>query len=124
MSSQSTSPSSLCENEAVDPLYAELGRRVREQRLRAGFSQQQLANRVDLGRTSITNIERGGQRISIDQLYRLAAALGSEPADLLPDPASAELPARLTQVLREDPDLVGWATAVLAHTDVPHHSND
>lgn len=49
------------------------------------MSQEELAGRVDLARTSITNIERGTQPVSLGLLYGLSDALGCEPAQLLPD---------------------------------------
>jgi len=43
-----------------------------------------LALAVGLSRTSVANIEKGRHRIQIHTLYAIAAALGIEPAELLP----------------------------------------
>jgi transcriptional regulator with XRE-family HTH domain len=48
------------------------------------MSQEAFAKAVGLSRTSITNIERGRQPISLHTLYFMADILGVEPADLLP----------------------------------------
>jgi transcriptional regulator with XRE-family HTH domain len=48
------------------------------------MSQEAFAKAVGLSRTSITNIERGRQPISLHTLYFMADILGAEPADLLP----------------------------------------
>ena len=69
----------------VELIYKELGNHLRRARKSANLSQQSLADRVGLSRTSITNIERGRQRIPIHMLYMLANAVGVNPSDLLPD---------------------------------------
>ncbi|MGH7273182.1 MAG: helix-turn-helix domain-containing protein, partial [Nitrospiria bacterium] len=67
-----------------DPLYIELGKLIRAHRRRIKFTQDQLAERVGLSRTSITNIERGGQKVLLHQLYALARHLEIPPESLLP----------------------------------------
>src|SRR5580704_1025560 len=73
----------------MDDLYGQFGRQFRAARKDAGLTQQEIAERVGLTRTSITNIERGIQHISLRQLYLLAAAVGLHPAQLLPLPEEA-----------------------------------
>ncbi len=48
------------------------------------LTQAELGGAVGLTRTSITNIERGRQRILVHTLFEIAAELGIEPRDLLP----------------------------------------
>lgn len=69
----------------VSYFYAEFGAKLRLARENAGLTQKELAERVELPRTSVTNIEHGRQRIALHQLVQLASALGTEPLDLLPD---------------------------------------
>ena len=69
---------------ADDELNAEFGRQLRELRGGAGLSQDELANASGISRTSVVNIERGRQGVSLGTLYRLATGLGSEPQSLLP----------------------------------------
>lgn len=49
------------------------------------MTQDDVATRVGLSRTSITNIEQGRQHVTLHVLYALADAIGSKPSDLLPD---------------------------------------
>lgn len=70
-------------------IYPELGAAVRSAREHAGMTQAELAERVGLSRTSITNIERGRQVVLVHHLIELSAALGTTAADLLPGPSRA-----------------------------------
>lgn len=65
-------------------LNSEFGEVVRRQRRQAGLTQEHLATAAELSRTSVVNIERGRQGVSLPTLYRLAAALSCEPSALLP----------------------------------------
>jgi transcriptional regulator with XRE-family HTH domain len=56
--------------------------RIKRARKAAGLQQQELANAVGLTRTSISNIERGTQGLSIDLLYTISLHL-NEDADVL-----------------------------------------
>lgn len=82
---------------------AEVGRRVRRARARAELTQELLARKAGLTRGSITNIESGAQAPPPYRLVRLAAALGVEPAHLLPgieEPAQGqELPGYLADTV-------------------------
>ncbi len=60
-----------------------LGDRVREIRLEAGFSQEELADRAGLHRTYIGGIERGERNVGLINLLRIAKALGFSVSDLL-----------------------------------------
>lgn len=48
------------------------------------MKQEDLARRVGLSRSSITNIELGKQRLLLDHLFALAGALNIEPTQLIP----------------------------------------
>lgn len=69
----------------MDQLYQAIGRTLRQRREGAGLTQGDVASRVGLSRTSITNIENGRQHVTLHVLYALADAIGSKPSDLLPD---------------------------------------
>jgi transcriptional regulator with XRE-family HTH domain len=91
----------------VDGLYKEFGRLLKAARKDARLTQNEVAGRVGLSRTSITNIERGTQHIPLHQLFLLASAVGVTPAALLPDQKAAieELvPPRALRALRADKD--------------------
>jgi transcriptional regulator with XRE-family HTH domain len=72
-------------NPAVDQIYTDVGKRIRDARGRAGLSQEDLAAAVALKRTSITNIESGRQKLLLHTFVDVAAALGVSPAALLPE---------------------------------------
>jgi CheY-like chemotaxis protein len=54
----------------------EFGAAIRSERARLGLSQERLAERADLHRTYITDIERGARNLSLETMHRLADALG------------------------------------------------
>jgi len=62
--------------------FGKLLRLKREQR--DGLTQEKLGLLIGLSRTSITNIEKGRQHISLHQLFVLAEALKVRPEALLP----------------------------------------
>ena len=94
------------------------GASVRKLRFRLGISQEALAERADLHRTYIADIERGARNVTLRSIYKLAKALEVSTADLLmqtcsrgsPAPHSSEqVPAReLPDILlvADDPDEV------------------
>lgn len=69
--------------------WAEIGERVAEARLVAGFSQGELATRLELDRTAVVRMEAGDRRINALELYRLAEALRVPVAHFLSRPPAA-----------------------------------
>lgn len=70
---------------ALQQFYKEVGARVREARKRANnMTQKALAMTVGLTRTSLTNIEKGRQKMLLHTFTDIAIALGVDVADLLP----------------------------------------
>lgn len=70
----------------VDGFYREIGRRIATRRGALPLTQEKLGERVGLSRASVSNIERGDQRLLAHQLFTFAQALelpGVQP--LLPD---------------------------------------
>jgi transcriptional regulator with XRE-family HTH domain len=53
------------------------------QRMHTAMSQEELARLVGIHRTEISLLERGGRRPRLDTLLQLAAAVETEPAELL-----------------------------------------
>jgi transcriptional regulator with XRE-family HTH domain len=107
----------------VDGLYKEFGGVLKKARREAGLTQQQVAERVGLTRTSITNIERGNQHIALHQLFLLASAIGRQPEELLPDQAAAPedlLPADAVKLLSEaeDEESREWVARVMQKSGV------
>ncbi len=73
----------------IESIYEEFGRGLRNKRKAVNLTQEALAERVGLSRTSIINIEKGRQHVSLHMLFSLANALGVEPAELLPKKEAA-----------------------------------
>ncbi|MBI4060964.1 MAG: helix-turn-helix transcriptional regulator [Elusimicrobia bacterium] len=66
-------------------IYAVVGARIKEERLRAGLTLEGLAERADISRSFLAYIESNGRKASLGTIQRLAAALRVAPADLLGD---------------------------------------
>ena len=67
---------------------------VRKARLALNLSQEDLAERADLHRNYIGGVERGERNISLDNMERLAKALGTTIGTLLGEAAVSATPAR------------------------------
>jgi len=62
-----------------------LARNLRELRATRGLTQEGLAFDAGLHRTFVAHVERGARNLSIDNIEKLATALGVRPVDLLRD---------------------------------------
>lgn len=71
-------------------VYKLIGQRVRAAREQRGLSQEKLAERVDLKRTSITNIEKGRQRLLVHTLFMISEALAVPIIDLISVPTAID----------------------------------
>ena len=67
---------------------------LRKERLKKKLSQEALADLAGLHRTYVGAVERGERNISIDNMERLALALGCELTELLKDLLDDEIPPR------------------------------
>lgn len=61
---------------------AAFGLRLKELRLKRGFSQEELGSLADLDRTYISGIERGTRNVGLINVFRIAKALNVSPAEL------------------------------------------
>jgi transcriptional regulator with XRE-family HTH domain len=59
------------------------GEKVREQRIKRGLSQEELAELSGLHRTYISSLELGKRNVSLINIYALAKALDVTPDKLL-----------------------------------------
>ncbi len=85
----------------TDRFYADFGRRVRTARDAAGLTQQQLADRLGLTRSSIANMEAGRQKALLHMTAAIAETTGVAAADLLPSAAPAAVRPAITSDLRK-----------------------
>ena len=60
----------------------DFGKRLRHLRKEVGLSQEKLAFKSGLHRTYVGAIERGEQSVSVDNVQKLAKALGKKAKDL------------------------------------------
>jgi transcriptional regulator with XRE-family HTH domain len=67
-------------------LYRRLGKAVAKERSGRGMTQVELAEKLDISRASLANLETGRQRIMVHQLYALVNALKLKSIlDLVPE---------------------------------------
>jgi len=88
-----------------DALYKAIGKKIRDARERASkkLSQAKLAKQLDVSRASIVNIEAGRQRPPLDVIWKIAEALDTDPAMLIPtreELASMGNPVELNATMR------------------------
>jgi transcriptional regulator with XRE-family HTH domain len=60
-----------------------LGANIARIRRACGLSQEALAERAELHRTYISDIERGNRNVSVRNIFQIARALGCAPSDLV-----------------------------------------
>ena len=63
-------------------ILTRFGQAVRKRRMEMNLSQEALAERADLHRTYVADIERGVRNVSLKNIEKLARALGLSVADL------------------------------------------
>lgn len=68
---------------SVNDYRTRYGERFRAARLNAGMTQTELADALDLSRSSVANIEGGRQGVYAEDVVRAAVILGVEPGWLL-----------------------------------------
>lgn len=76
----------------ADRVIRGLGRRVAELRVKAGSTQEELAERMKLPVKYLQRIESGAQNLSVRTLVRFANSLGVPMAELFTPPASFRRP--------------------------------
>ncbi len=84
--------------------YIQLGKRIREERLRLNLTQAQLAEAIDISNTYMGAIERGERSLTLDTLVRLVNRLGVTVDYLLSD-----------SVADNDSNIVNQFRQIIAH---------
>ena len=100
---------------------AEVGARIRDLRERAEMQSQQLAAKVGIDPSAMSNIERGKRSVKTDELARIADALGVSPLAILsPDSLLARMPvaARVQVAQLSDGSAVKRLTALAELNEV------
>lgn len=67
----------------IEPCYRLFGAKIEHVRTALGWTQEELAGKVGLKRTSIVNIESGRQRILMHDVEKFSAAFGTTPKALM-----------------------------------------
>lgn len=67
----------------MENIKERVGRNIRKIRTDRGYTQEQLADRAELHFTYIGSVERGERNISVENLEKIAQALGVEVHRLL-----------------------------------------
>jgi ribosome-binding protein aMBF1 (putative translation factor) len=67
----------------IEPVYRQIGARVRRLRENLQLSQSELAARIGYQRPTLVNFENGRKRISMHRLEKIALALGITPKGLM-----------------------------------------
>ena len=85
---------SMWDTKAVD---CHIGSRIREERIKRGMSQAELAHRIGITYQQAHKYERGINRTAASRLVQIAAILDIEVSDLLPTAEAASSPARFSR---------------------------
>lgn len=67
-------------------IQVKFGQRIKELRNQIGLSQEALANKAEIDRTYITDVENGRRNISIQNIEKLAEALQISLKDFFDSP--------------------------------------
>jgi len=102
----------------VEDVYARFGRELRRVRRQKKMTQDDLATKVNLGRTSIVNIESGRQRVHLHTFLEIADALQVNAAELLPEspPPMLEFEEQLESLPAPERD---WVMRLVAQPATP-----
>ena len=64
-------------------ILTHFGKRLRQERLERGYSQEMLADRAKVHRTYIGMLERAEKNVTLESAQRIARALGLRVRDLI-----------------------------------------
>ena len=93
--------------------YAQLGIRIKGAREERGLTQDALGDSVGLSRTSITNVEKGKQKVLLHTFVNIANTLKVNPESLLPK-TQLSSDGELDQILNEhSTEEQTWIKAVI-----------
>jgi transcriptional regulator with XRE-family HTH domain len=93
-------------HDPTEPLLAAFGAAVRELRQRRGVSQEVLAERAELQRTYLSEVETGRRNVTLINIGRIADALGVGVGELM-TAAEGRVPVTEAPHLAEPPAVSG-----------------
>ncbi|MFX4260577.1 LexA family protein [Pelotomaculum propionicicum] len=90
-------------------MYTRIGSRIRKARIDRGFSQHDLGIALGLTATAINYYEKGKRKISIEDIYRLAAVLKKPVAYFLnnPNQLNSKNTAKISKPVKNSKNFVG-----------------
>jgi DNA-binding XRE family transcriptional regulator len=100
----------MIDNERLYRLIGERVRQIRETQT-PRMSQEELGRVLDLKRTSVTNIEQGNQKLTLDTIYRLCERFGLQVQEVLPVVADVTRAEGLSVTVAGESHTVGAKTA-------------
>ena len=84
-----------------DEIYRGVGRKIRQTRENQHLSQDSLAQRLGISRTSMVNIEAGRQHTPLHVLWQIAELLGTDLTQLIPTNEELLAPAKQVRLDKE-----------------------
>ena len=103
--------------------YKEFGQLLRDARKTAGMSQADLASAIGLTRTSVSNVEKGRQRVILHTFATILKVLAKRPEELLPPLRDAENMGDMG-IGELEPDLRDFVERALGKTTKEEEEND
>lgn len=107
-----------------EKLYIKIGKLIRTERGKKKLTQNELAMKIGLKRTSITNIESGSQKIQIHDLYSIARAFSIPVQSLLPEMELSDTNVIDTLPSGLKPNVRRWLVDLLDQAKEGTHSED
>lgn len=99
----------------LENFYVRLGSRIRQVREEKEVTQETLARRVNLSRTSITNLEKGRQKLLLHTFLKIASALRVNPEILLAQVWQEDLEQRVEEEIKKyAPDTQEWIKSIVS----------
>lgn len=81
---------------STDKMYADLGKRIKQQRIMARMTQEKLAEEAGISLSFLGHIERGTRKASLDTVVKICNALKVAPDLLLQDSLDSDMFASAT----------------------------
>lgn len=116
------------EDAGIDDFYALVGVKVRSARTNADISQELLARRVGLTRSSIANLEAGRQRVALHLFVSICDVLEMDVCELLPKRERSHFVPNLARVqdkLANSPEsMQNFVHGAVARRDAEHEDSE